>query len=88
MFEEIYRNTTDMSQQLTVSGLFNNKFIERFIALISNTTGLSRDASAAAAGIAAITTVLIAWRQVRSSGDNPPLNGIPTPKGARPIIGM
>lgn len=77
-----------MSQQVTLSGLYNNKFIERFITAISNSTGLSRDASGTAAGIAAIVTVLLAWQRMSSSEDNLALSGIPTPKGARPIIGM
>ncbi|KAG2219846.1 hypothetical protein INT45_000733 [Circinella minor] len=53
---------------ITLSSLYNNRFVKRFIALTSNTTGLSRDASATAV-------------------ENPAFNGIPTPKGARPIIG-
>ncbi|KAI7852865.1 cytochrome P450 [Circinella umbellata] len=76
-----------MSQQLTVSGLYNNRLVERFITLISHTTSLSRNASVTAVSIAAITTALLAWQKMRSSTENPAFDGIPTPKGARPIIG-
>ncbi|KAG2217228.1 hypothetical protein INT45_012687 [Circinella minor] len=76
-----------MSQQLTVSGLYNNRLVEHFITLISNTTSLSRDASATAVGITAVATALFAWHRIKSSRENLAFNGIPTPKGARLIIG-
>ena len=77
-----------MPQQLIMSSLHNYKLVERLITLIHDTARLSRNASATAAGVAAVAAVLCTWEQCRSSRNKHTLNGIPTPKGAYPIVGM
>ncbi|KAG2224700.1 hypothetical protein INT45_009015 [Circinella minor] len=78
-----------MSEQSILSNrLYNNKSIEKFITLISNTTGLSHSASATTAGVVVLTaTILFAWKQTRLTRKIIPLVGIPVPKGALPIVG-
>ena len=83
-----------MSQQLTIAGLYNNKFAERWLAWIRDITGLRQEstaAAAAAAAAAAIATILfttITWKHFSSSRKLTPFQGIPTPKGARPFVGI
>ena len=82
-----------MSQQLTIAGLYNNKFAERWLAWIRDITGLRQESTvAAAAAAAAIATILftttITWKHFSSSGQHTPFQGIPTPKGARPFVGI
>ena len=85
-------STISMPGQLTGSGLHNNKFAERWVAWIRDITGLRQDTMAAAASAAAIAAFLFAtsitWQRFSSSGKRTPFEGIPTPKGSRPFVGM
>ncbi|KAI9246482.1 cytochrome P450 [Phascolomyces articulosus] len=76
-----------MSQQLTVSNIYNNKFIERFLALIRNTTGLTENGTKTVASAAAIGIILLAWKQMKSSRKQAAFVGMPIPKGSRPLVG-
>ncbi|KAI9246485.1 cytochrome P450 [Phascolomyces articulosus] len=79
-----------MSQQLTISNLYNNKLVERYLAWIRDVTGLSQEATTVAAAAAAITaflcTTTFTW-QYFSSKQPATFANIPTPKGARPFVG-
>ncbi|KAG2220754.1 hypothetical protein INT45_012247 [Circinella minor] len=79
-----------MSQRLSIESLYN-KSAERWLAWIRDITGLGQDtmtAAVAAATIAAILlTTTITWKHLSPSRKPVPFQGIPTPKGARPLVG-
>ncbi|KAI9496906.1 cytochrome P450 [Zychaea mexicana] len=81
-----------MSQQLTISSFYNNKFAQRVLSWIRDTTGLEDSTTATAAGAAAVAAVVlattVAWQHASSSKNKPiPFQGIPTPKGCHPLVG-
>ena len=76
------------AQSILSNSFYNNKYIEKFITLIRDTTGFSHNASTTTAGVAVAATILFAWQQIRSTRKKSALASIPVPKGALPVVGM